>query len=240
MKISNEEIYERIERYIFNQMKDEERITFEEELLFNRELREKLQRIELIYDGISEVSDEQQPPSEKQHNTQDFNFMKLAAMVLVIILSATFYMKQSGFDIAVYMDGGDDMSQEFYAANYEPNPYLEDYITGVFRTDQDNITITIPEADLRYQWHNGEKEINITAVVPERFRTEPLHFKLYTNNVEDYINEQSLMNIPANIDANGTIDTTLRFELSPGLYYLVLENVRTAEPRGIRRIFVER
>lgn len=243
LRKDQQELYSLFERYLLNEMDDDKRTELEEDLLFNDELREQFNIFKTIYDVAAEEPLKATIHEMSQNSGNDLLFLKVAAVALIGFLGATFYLNSTNFDVISYMEAPShiesDLPANMFATNYNPNPYLEEYITSVYRSDTVNISVTAPNQDLKLSSSEAPFEIDFKANVPRNLRQERLSVIIYSNSVEEYLDEKSILEAPATLDEDGSIDMKLNISLQPGLYYIVLENVQTAEPVGVRRIIVE-
>ncbi len=232
-----------IEKYVLNAMSEEDMIDFEERMLFDDELRQKVELYEMFYKEAQEISSSNQLVEEAELIASQDYYLKLAAVIIISFFSAALFSQNQGFQLANFLPDQDEEinifeDQSLLASSFEPNPFLEDYITTVFRNDTTPVVIKYPSSHVELRAIAQVYTLSFQAEFPEKYRNENLHLKLYSNNVDDYLSEISLVGQPLRLDSQGNVNTEISIPLHPGLYYLVVENIETMEPRAVRRVWV--
>lgn len=241
---NKDEQREVIENYVLNRMDDEDRIAFEEQLLFDTELQSQVVQYEIIYKAINHHATQEKLEYDRQIEQDGMFYLRLAAMIIVGVFTTSYVLQQQGFQITNYLPATHDdhttmfYDSDFYASAFEPNPYLEDFITQVFRNDSQQVVITYPAENTELGARAQTQVVRFSAIIPQAYHSEPLLLKLYTNSTDDYLNEISLFGKELIIADGGLVETEIEVPLNRGLYYLVIENADTLEPRAVRRLWV--
>ncbi len=243
------EYQELLEKYIRQELTEEERTEVEELLLFNEEAREELKRLEEAF-ALGRQIDIKEPQHQSQDGTAASDngtepafspvFYRFAAAFILLLASgiAVIFL-WSGEQNDVVGDVEQDWRQQ-YAEAYEQNPYLEEVIGDVLRGDRPQVHLSNPSTDHRISATAEEAEYQITfeGEVSGVSDASRLEIRIYSNETEDYIEENPMETSSLELD-NAAFTTTLSLTVTPGLYYYAIEETDSAEVMVAGRIIVE-
>lgn len=241
------EYQELLEKYIRQELTEEERTEVEELLLLNEEARNELKRLENIFALGQQADLTQISKSDKQQefssesNTKFLNsaFYRAAAIIILLLATAVALIFVSTGDEPATVEEADREWRQEFAEAYDPNPYLEDIIGDVLRGDRPQISLSTPPTDYRINAIGGEGEYQL-HFEGEASGIDPEHveIRLYSNETEDYIEEKPIYNESLQLD-DATFRTQLSVTLSPGLYYYTVENIESADILLAGRVIIE-
>ncbi len=244
-----------LEKYIRNELNEEERDQVEELLLHNREARQHLHKLEKTFsvarkhykkkpNSISDSYNNEPQKSKNKSSEQSDTWgsksvYKLAATFLILgflgISGFLFFETHQDQNIA---DLDSDEIQELYAANFESNPYLEDVMDDVQRSADAKFELIQPDEDVILTAEQEEQvySINFEAEAAN-INADQIYLRIYSNREGDYLEDQPLhqSSLEAN---NSTISTQIDITLEPGLYYYTFEDSQTYETFAAGRIIV--
>lgn len=241
------EYQELLEKYIRQELTEEERTEVEELLLLNEEARNELKRLENIFALGQQADLTQTSKSDKQQefssesNTKFLNsaFYRAAAIIILLLATAVALIFVSTGDEPATVEEADREWRQEFAEAYDPNPYLEDIIGDVLRGDRPQISLSTPPTDYRINaiGEEGEYQLHFEG---EASGIDPDHveIRLYSNETEDYIEEKPIYNESLQLD-DATFRTQLSVTLSPGLYYYTVENIESADILLAGRVIIE-
>lgn len=243
---NNPEYQELLEKYLRNELTEDECTQVEELLLFSEEARKELKRLETMF-AIGrrvEFDTRQHTASSGNSNQPDLPFIHYfyrVAAVLILLFGAGIALSYifSGPDISLSDRHEEPDWQQQYAEAYNPNPYLEEIIGDVLRGDSPRVYLRSPATDHRVSVAEEEAEYRfifegeVGGVDPD-----DLEIRLYSNETDDYIEDTPILSYPIDFD-NASFHTVITPTLTPGLYYYTIEHLQTAEILAAGRIIVE-
>lgn len=128
-------------------------------------------------------------------------------------------------------------SSPIAAADYTPNPYLEPYLDSGMRSSAYTVTVSLPDT-LRL----SERKVRLPLAY-EWNTTQPLAGRIlvFSNAPADYLDFRPLLTLPFDLPTTtapvkGTF--SIPVSLTPGLYYVLLEDRDTGEYWAVKRLIV--
>ncbi len=243
---NNPEYQELLEKYLRNELTEEECAQVEELLLFSEDARNELKRLETIFAIGRRVEFDTRrhgtsSTNQNQPNISFLHYFYRVAAVLVLLFGAGIALLYifNDPDIALSDRNGEPNWQQQYAEAYNPNPYIEEIIGDVLRGERPRVYLSSPATDHRISAAEEEAEYRfIFEGEAEDVDPDDLEIRLYSNETEDYIEDTPVLNHPVDFD-NSSFHTVITPTLTPGLYYYTIEHLRTAEILAAGRIIVE-
>lgn len=238
-----------LEKYIRNELSEAERTSVEERLLYDREAREQLSRMEFIFKQIqlypetleiTKAESDKETSSRKSSNYQSNKFYAIAASLILIGSLGFAYVFLSGDNETNLSVSERNQLQQTYADAYDNNPYLEEIIDDVQRSNRSQISMIKPDGDLRVsiQEERFEYQFEFEGDAGQAETNGVLELKIYPNESEAYIEDEPVKVSPVSV-SNSTISTSVSTMLTPGLYYYTIENTESYDILAAGRIILE-
>lgn len=246
-----------LEKYIRNELNEEERDQVEELLLHDKEARQYLQKLEQTFSLVRKQSEKSEsksksgsdsdtgkPQKSKKKDSDppesgsSQSVYKLAASLLIIGIFgvAGFLIFDNQNANLAEMDS--EEVQELYAGNFEPNPYLEDIIGDVQRSTGRTFELHQPDDDIMLTAEQEEQEYSINFEgEAANLNGDEVYLRLYSNRESDYLEDHSIYQSSLDIN-NSIISKQVELTLKPGLYYYTFEDSQTYDTLAAGRIIV--
>lgn len=124
------------------------------------------------------------------------------------------------------------------AANFHPNPVLENLIGSQVRGNDLTFALTLPTS----LNHTQNLPLHITLITEEEPNDYLFRWLLFSNQAADYQNFQPLKEVPldfAKADENYVFEQALSLDLPAGLYYYLIEDVDSGDIFNVGKVEVK-
>lgn len=115
-----------------------------------------------------------------------------------------------------------------FAANYDPNPLIEDEMTDQLRGGELSLELTEPAENAKVETRNGVLDLRFSGKITTDLDQEDLTIRvlLFSNTTEDYQQGNYITELTANLapaESGFELTAAGTIELQPGLYYYFIE-----------------
>lgn len=250
---------ELVERYLLDQLSEEEKTVFQAQLLRDPDLQEELRQIRYLQKAMRAEklqSEKRGRPGRRWLFLGISFFMLLLTGILWLYFSKTNAVSSNTFSPAKSSPQNPQPSQKVppvttpsekqtapkttlkeskpVASDFVPNPDLENFIGNTVRSGAFQLNITQPLPNSQLHRNRGQVEFKLEGTIEGKPVEEnwPLQIHLFSNKKEDYQNFKSIWTAPVFLNSDGdprSFSITKSLPLTPGLYYFILENSDSGE-----------
>lgn len=224
-----------IERYLRQELSNEELQDFTFQLAMDKELRNEVEANRMIFKTLKTM-----PPVGGGLTTgsKSNRLLWLGAIVILLVGSVFVYQqmtKQNQAPVVPLIDQKETTKQPIAFA---PNESYEQLILAdLHRGTEYTLKIDFPEREntLEIQ-HAASIQIPLKGNLQWNLPAAEFQFSIYSNKWEDYENESSVfqeeIKLKLQSENDFVIDEIFSAQLQPGIYYFLIETVEDGEPRG--------